>query len=151
MTATDKEIVLITGANVGLGLEIANKLLRDHEDRFYILVGCRTLSKGEAAVKELHNQGLTECEVIQIEVTDDASIARAAETVENKFGRLDVLHANVSSDTSRARLSKGKRCSQPEGRHSARQRSPRRRSRPEYLQAHHDNYAYQCRRSRLHC
>ena len=101
MSFADKEIVLITGANVGLGLEIARKLLRDHEGRFYVLVGCRTLSKGEVAVKELHDQGLGDCEVLQIEVTNDVSIAEAAKTVQDKFGRLDVLHANASRDHSR--------------------------------------------------
>ena len=96
MISDGKEVVLITGANVGLGLEIARKLLSDHGDRFYCLIGCRTLSKGEAAVKQLNDQGLTSCEVIQIDVTDDDSIAKAAKTVEQKFGKLDVLHVNVS-------------------------------------------------------
>ena len=96
MASDNKEIVLITGANVGVGLEIARKLLREHGDRFYCFIGCRTPSKGEAAVKELRDQGLTACEVIHIEVTDIDSISRAAETVRQKFGRLDVLHANVS-------------------------------------------------------
>lgn len=99
MPSTQKEIVLITGGNVGLGLEIARKLLRDHGERFYCLIGCRTPSKGEAAVKELQSQGLTGCEVIEIEVTSDESIAKAAKTVEHKFGRLDVLHVNVSDHT----------------------------------------------------
>lgn len=96
MASDGKEVVLITGANVGLGLEVARKLLKDHGDRFYCLVGCRTPSKGEAAVAELHNQGLTGCEVIEIDVTNDESIAKAAKIVEQKFGRLDVLHVNVS-------------------------------------------------------
>ena len=95
MPSSQKEVVLITGANVGLDLEIARKLLHDHSDRFYCLIGCRTPSKGEAAVKELHDQGLTGCEVIEIEVTSDDSIARAVKTVQDKFGRLDVLHVNV--------------------------------------------------------
>ena len=92
----DKEIVLITGANTGLGFQIAQQLLRNHGDRFYVLVGCRTLSKGEAAVEQLHNEGLKGCEVLHIEVTDDGSIAQAAKRVEEKFGKLDVLHVNVS-------------------------------------------------------
>ena len=98
MTATNQEIVLITGGNTGLGFEIAKKLLREH-DRFHVLIGSRTSSKGEAAVKELHDQGLESCEFIQIDVLDNLSIAEAAQTVEAKFGRLDVLHANVSLST----------------------------------------------------
>lgn len=95
MAVANKEIVLITGANIGVGLEITRKLLREHGDRFYCLIGCRTLSKGQTAVQELHREGLVGCEVIHIEVTDDDSIAKAAKTVEERYGRLDVLHVNV--------------------------------------------------------
>ena len=95
MSFNNKEIVLITGANVGLGLEVARLLLRDHGERFYCLIGCRTLSKGEAAVKELYDQGLAGCEVIEITVTDSDSIRQAADMVEERFGRVDVLHVNV--------------------------------------------------------
>ena len=97
MVKDNKESVLITGANVGVGLEIARLLLQKHGDRFYIFVGCRTKSKGEAAVKELHDKGLRGCEAIHIEVTSDDSIAKAAETIEEKFGKLDVLVVNVRS------------------------------------------------------
>ena len=93
--AQDKEIVLITGANVGLGYEIAKKLLQDHSDRFYILLGSRNVEKGTAAMNELHNQGYTSCEVLNIENTNENLIKEAVEIVEQKFGRLDVLHVNV--------------------------------------------------------
>lgn len=93
---SSKEIVLITGGNAGIGFELAKKLLQDYPNRFYILIGCRTVSKGEAAVAELHSEGLQDCEVLHIEVTSDESIAAAAKNVEEKFGRVDVLHVNVS-------------------------------------------------------
>jgi NAD(P)-dependent dehydrogenase (short-subunit alcohol dehydrogenase family) len=97
MALASKEIVFITGANAGLGFQIAKKLLKDHSDRFYCFVGSRTLSKGEAAVKELHDQGLSGCEAIQIDVSNLQSIQQAAKTVDEKVGRVDVLHANVST------------------------------------------------------
>ena len=93
--ATNQEIVLITGSNTGIGLEIARKLLRDYDDRFYVLIGGRTMSKVDATVQELHKHNLKSCEGIQIEVTKDASIDAAAKVVKDKFGRLDVLHVNV--------------------------------------------------------
>ncbi|KAK4903102.1 hypothetical protein LTR27_000030 [Elasticomyces elasticus] len=95
MASPIQEIVLITGGNTGLGFELAKQLLRDHSNRFYVLIGCRTLSKGETAVQDLHSQGLTACEVLHIEVTDDESIAQAAKVVGEKFGRVDVLHVNA--------------------------------------------------------
>ena len=93
--ASNQEIVLITGANTGIGLEVARKLLRDYDDRFYVLIGGRTVSKVDAAVQQLRDQNLKSCEGIQIEVTDDASIDAAANVVKDKFGRIDVLHVNV--------------------------------------------------------
>ncbi|KAK4953048.1 hypothetical protein LTR10_008753 [Elasticomyces elasticus] len=95
MASPTQEIVLITGGNTGLGFELAKQLLRDHNNRFYVLIGSRTLSKGETAVQDLHSQGLTACEVLHIEVTDDDSIAQAAKVVGEKFGRVDVLHVNA--------------------------------------------------------
>lgn len=96
MASPSQQIVLITGANTGLGFQIAKVLLRDYGHRFYIFLGCRDLAKGEAAVAELSHQELTACETVHFDVTDNNSIAVAAETVRQKYGRLDVLHVNVS-------------------------------------------------------
>lgn len=96
MAFPSQEVVLITGANTGLGFQIAKVLLRDYGERFYVFLGCRDLTKGEAAVAELSYQGLTACEAVHLDVTDNNSIAVAAETVRQKCGRLDVLHVNVS-------------------------------------------------------
>ncbi|KAF2168518.1 hypothetical protein M409DRAFT_53180 [Zasmidium cellare ATCC 36951] len=95
MAPLDKEIVLITGGSTGLGFEIAKKLLKDHPDRFHVLIGARTRSKGEAAVKDLHSQGLTHAEFLEIDVNNNDSIAKAVKEVDQKFGRLDVLHENA--------------------------------------------------------
>ena len=94
--AQDKEIVLITGANVGIGYEIAKKLLHDDGDRFYVLLGSRNVEKGTAAMKELHSNGYKGCEVLNIENSNTDLIQEAVKTVDQKFGRLDVLHVNVS-------------------------------------------------------
>ncbi len=95
MAYASKEIVLITGGNQGLGFQVAKKLLTDHSDRFFCFLGSRTPSKGEVAVKELQDSGLTGCEAIEIDVSKDDSIAQAAKVVEQKAGRVDVLHVNV--------------------------------------------------------
>ena len=85
----DKPVALVTGANQGIGLQIA-KDLATHG--FTVLVGSRNLERGEAAAKEVGPDALA----IQLDVTDQASIAAAAERIRKDFGRLDVLVNNAA-------------------------------------------------------
>ena len=84
----NKKVALITGANQGIGLQIA-KDLAAHD--FTVLVGSRDLAKGEAAAQTIEG----EAHAIQLDVTDAASIAAAAERMRAEFGRLDVLMNNA--------------------------------------------------------
>ncbi len=90
----DKLIALITGANQGIGLQIA-KDLATHG--FTVLVGSRNLERGMAAAEEIG----PEARAIQLDVTDHASITAAAGRIRNELGRLDVLINNAAiSNTS---------------------------------------------------
>lgn len=97
MAGQDKEIVLISGGNTGLGFEIARKLLQEYAKRFHVIIGSRMQSKGETAVKTLEAEGHHQIEFVQMDVTDEASLAIAAQAVAKRHGRVDVLHVNVSS------------------------------------------------------
>ncbi len=91
----DKPVALVTGANQGIGLQIAKDLAAHG---FAVLLGSRNLQRGEAAAKEV---GPAAC-ALQLDVTDHASIAAAAQRVQNEFGRLDVLIQNAAiSNTSK--------------------------------------------------
>ncbi len=91
----DKPVALVTGANQGIGLQIAKDLVAHG---FTVLVGSRNLERGEAAAKEVG----PDARAIQLDVTDQASIASAAERVRNELGRLDVLVNNAGiSNTGR--------------------------------------------------
>lgn len=85
----DKPVALVTGANQGIGLQIAKDLTARG---FTVLVGSRNLARGEAAAKELGPNAVA----LQLDVTDQASIAAAAERVRTEFGRLDVLIQNAA-------------------------------------------------------
>lgn len=90
-----QRIVLITGANQGLGLEIAKKLVAENEN-YLLLMAVRDLSKGEQAIKSLTNRAKnTSVEPIVLDVRDDESIFKAAKQVEEKYGHLDVLLNNA--------------------------------------------------------
>jgi NAD(P)-dependent dehydrogenase (short-subunit alcohol dehydrogenase family) len=85
-------IALVTGANRGLGREVALQLARDH--RLQVLVGSRDLERGETAAKAI-GWG---AEAVQLDVADDASVARALNDIELRFGKLDVLVNNAGVD-----------------------------------------------------
>jgi NAD(P)-dependent dehydrogenase (short-subunit alcohol dehydrogenase family) len=86
------KIALVTGANKGIGKEIARQLA---EAGFTVLLGSRDLERGELAVKELVADGL-DVVGIQLEVTDEASVRAAAAEVQAAYGRLDVLVNNAA-------------------------------------------------------
>lgn len=91
----DKSIALVTGANQGIGLQIAKDLVAHG---FIVLVGSRNLERGEAAAAQVG----PDAHALQLDVTDRASIAAAAARVRDEFGRLDVLIQNAAiSNTSR--------------------------------------------------
>lgn len=85
---TDKPIALITGANKGIGLQIAKDLAGQG---FTVLIGSRDLGAGERAAAGVG----PDAHAIQLDVTDQASIAAAAERIEADHGRLDVLVNNA--------------------------------------------------------
>ena len=92
-------IALVTGANQGVGFQVAKALVADGAT---VLVGSRDLARGEAAVAEIGTGAV----VLQIDVTDQQSITAAADRVRGDFGRLDLLVNNAGiSNTQKGDLS----------------------------------------------
>ena len=84
-------VALVTGANKGIGFEIARGL---GELGFTVVVGARDAAQGEQAVATLQAAGI-QAELLRLDTTDDESIAAAADFLEQRFGRLDVLVNNA--------------------------------------------------------
>ncbi|KAI3327221.1 NAD(P)-binding protein [Xylariaceae sp. AK1471] len=92
--ANEKTLVLITGANSGIGFEVANQLLADGS--FHVLLGARSSKKGQAVITDLQSRNLPgTVELLQLDVTNEDSVAAAAKLVEEKHGKLDVLVNNA--------------------------------------------------------
>jgi NAD(P)-dependent dehydrogenase (short-subunit alcohol dehydrogenase family) len=84
-------IALVTGANKGIGYEIAAGL---GALGWSVGVGARDEARREAAVRKLREGG-ADAFGVPLDVTDDASVAAAARLVEERAGRLDVLVNNA--------------------------------------------------------
>jgi NAD(P)-dependent dehydrogenase (short-subunit alcohol dehydrogenase family) len=85
----NKPVALVTGANQGIGLQIARDLVAHG---FIVLVGSRHLARGETAAREIG----PDARALQLDVTDQASIAAAAERIRKELGRLDLLIQNAA-------------------------------------------------------
>jgi NAD(P)-dependent dehydrogenase (short-subunit alcohol dehydrogenase family) len=88
MTTT---IALITGANKGIGLETARQF---GAHGFTVLAGARDQDRGREAERVLRADG-ADARFVRLDVTDAASIRRAAGWIEREYGRLDILINNA--------------------------------------------------------
>jgi NAD(P)-dependent dehydrogenase (short-subunit alcohol dehydrogenase family) len=89
---SESTIALVTGANKGIGYEIAAGL---GALGWQVGVGARDAGRREAAVAKLRADGV-DAFGVPLDVTDDASVTAAAALIEERFGRLDVLVNNAA-------------------------------------------------------
>lgn len=90
------QVALVTGANKGIGREIAEQLAGLG---MTVLVGARDPERGRRAAAELAATG-ADVHHLQLDVTDEASVAASATHVQTTYGHLDVLvnNAGVAAD-----------------------------------------------------
>ncbi|KAH6984468.1 dehydrogenase with different specificitie [Ilyonectria sp. MPI-CAGE-AT-0026] len=104
MTALEsKTIVLITGANTGLGFEVTKALFL-RPTPYHVFVGCRgdisRASDAIATLQQLFPNSTSTAEPLSIDIASDESITAAVERVRAKIGRVDILvnNAGVAHD-----------------------------------------------------
>jgi NAD(P)-dependent dehydrogenase (short-subunit alcohol dehydrogenase family) len=90
----DKRVALVTGANQGIGLEVAKQLAARN---ITVLVGSRSLARGEEAARTIAG----DARALQLDVTDRASIAAAAARIRGELRRLDLLVNNAAISNTR--------------------------------------------------
>ncbi len=87
----ERRVAVVTGANKGIGLEIARQLAREG---ITVFLGARDEARGRAAAEKLRAEGL-DARPLRLDVTDDQSVAAAASFLERNAGRLDILVNNA--------------------------------------------------------
>jgi len=86
------KVILVTGANTGIGFELVRLLA---EKKHIVYLGARNESAGKEAQAKLHADGLDTVKYVHLDVTDFATIQVAKETINLAEGRLDVLVNNA--------------------------------------------------------
>jgi NAD(P)-dependent dehydrogenase (short-subunit alcohol dehydrogenase family) len=95
MSSIAKEIALVTGANSGIGFEIAHQLLK--RGKYHVLLGSRHTTKGSAALQDLEARKLSgTIELVHLDLQNDDHITKTATLIEEKHGRLDILFNNAA-------------------------------------------------------
>ena len=82
---------LITGANKGIGFEIARQL---GKKGFFVILTARSPGRGQVAMDHLENEGIKGM-FVQMDVMDYESIRKAYLTVKSEISQLDVLVNNA--------------------------------------------------------
>ncbi len=89
----ENRVALVSGGNRGIGREICRQLAAKG---YTVVLGARDEEKGRRAAEDLDG----DVHARQLDVTDDESVRRLADSIEEEFGRLDVLvnNAGIAND-----------------------------------------------------
>lgn len=90
--ARNQRVALVTGANKGIGFEIARNL---SSAGCTVLLGARNAERGQEAVRRLEESGLSDVHFVEIDVTRQDTVNVAAQRIESEHGRLDILVNNA--------------------------------------------------------
>lgn len=83
------KVALVSGANTGVGFQIAKALI---ENGYTVYVGSRDLQKGKTAAAQLGQQAIA----LQLDITDNGSVGTAVKTIEEETGYLTLLVNNAA-------------------------------------------------------
>ncbi|HXK25280.1 MAG TPA: SDR family oxidoreductase [Myxococcota bacterium] len=84
-------VAVVTGANKGIGLEIARQLARKG---IRVYLGSRDEARGREAAEKLRAEGL-DVSPLRLDVTNERSVTDVVQQVERETGRLDILVNNA--------------------------------------------------------
>ena len=95
LSSTEQRVILVTGANKGIGFHVVKRLLeKSPDENNIILLGCRDLQRGEDALKELGSP--KNVRLLQLDMSSTESIHQAVKEIKDKYdGQLDVVINNA--------------------------------------------------------
>ncbi|KAF4617029.1 hypothetical protein G7Y89_g15120 [Cudoniella acicularis] len=99
MASIASKVVLVTGANTGIGYETVKALL-ESKKAYRVFLGSRSIEKAKLAIESLHKEcpeTTSTVEGLQVDLTSDESIEKAFEQVKANPGYLDTLINNAGS------------------------------------------------------
>jgi NADP-dependent 3-hydroxy acid dehydrogenase YdfG len=99
-TMSSNPIILITGANTGLGFETVKSLCQSPK-AYTILLGGRSIEKAKAAAEQAQKEfpkSASIIKIVQVDIEDDDSISQAFENIASQYGQLDILVNNAGKD-----------------------------------------------------
>jgi NAD(P)-dependent dehydrogenase (short-subunit alcohol dehydrogenase family) len=87
-----KKVALITGANKGIGFEVARQIAKAG---WTVFAGVRNEELGQEAVAKLQAEGL-DVQFVHVDLNAPETAAAAAESIGKQFGKLDLLINNAA-------------------------------------------------------
>lgn len=88
----NRKIILITGANRGIGLEIVKQILK--QEKFIVLFSCRNIKEGKIKFNELL-RFYSDIHLIPLDISSQDDIFTAVHLIKEKFGKIDILVNNA--------------------------------------------------------
>lgn len=96
---TSPKVVLVTGANGGIGYEAVKALLQSKKP-YRVFLGSRSLEKAKIAIENLHKEcpeSTNTVEPLQVDLNSDESIEKAFKQVQANPGHIDTLINNAGT------------------------------------------------------
>uniref|UniRef100_A0A3P9I8M0 Hydroxysteroid (17-beta) dehydrogenase 7 n=1 Tax=Oryzias latipes TaxID=8090 RepID=A0A3P9I8M0_ORYLA len=91
-----KTVVLVTGANSGIGLALCERLLSEAAEGLQLCLACRNMQRARAARQSLlASHPSAQVDLLQLDTSSISSVINAAQEVKLKYERLDYLYLNA--------------------------------------------------------
>ncbi len=94
------KVALVSGSNQGLGFALVEALCKTLGPDSSVYLTARNSVRGEDAIRQLRDRGLSPI-LHLLDVTDDASVAALAETIQTQHGGVDIVISNAAARISR--------------------------------------------------